>query len=113
MLQLTVLGEATLGMGMNPLLEAKFSAPDEDKRNWTVRTQEGRVERAVAYVADLLGTRPFLVGEHLTLADISVGTVLGMWRGALGQTLPDTLIAYKDRLAARPAFQRALAACTA
>ena len=112
-LQLTILGEATLGMGMNPLLEAKFSAPDEDKRNWTVRTQEGRVERAIAYVADLLGSSPFLVGDQLTLADISVGTVIGMWRGALGQTLPDTLLAYKDRLSARPAFQRAVASCTA
>jgi glutathione S-transferase len=107
-LQLTMLGEATIGMGLNPLLEARFTAPDEDQRNWTVRAQEGRVERSVRYVADLLGSREYLAGDGLTLADISVSTAIGMWRGALGQTLADSLVAYRDRLGARPAYQRAL-----
>jgi glutathione S-transferase len=106
-LQMTVFGEATLGMGLNPLLEARFAAPDADKHNWSVRTQEARVEKAVRYTAEILGERPFLAAAGLTLADISVSSALGMWTGALGHALPDTLVAYRERLAARPAYQRA------
>jgi glutathione S-transferase len=106
-LQMTVFGEATIGMGLNPLLEAHFVAPDADKRNWSVCAQEARVEKAMHYVAGMLGDDPFLAGADLTLADISVTCALGMWRGALGRTLPDKLVSYCERLAARPAYQRA------
>ena len=44
-LQLTVFGEASIGAGMNPLLMAKFGAPEADKRPWLVRVQESRVEQ--------------------------------------------------------------------
>jgi hypothetical protein len=36
-----------------------------------------------------------------------VSCALGMWRGALGLPLPDKLVAWRERLAARPAYQRA------
>jgi glutathione S-transferase len=106
-LQMTVFGEATIGMGLNPLLEARFVAPDADKDNWSVRTQAARVEKAVLYVAEILGDRPFLAGAGLTLADISVSSALSMWAGPLGHALPDTLVAYRERLAARSAYHRA------
>jgi glutathione S-transferase len=106
-LQMTVFGEATIAAVLNPLLAAHFVAPEPDKRNWSVRGQEGRVKQAVGYVADMLGSDPFLAGRELTLADISVSTALGIWRGALGGALPDTLLAYQERMAARPAYQRA------
>jgi glutathione S-transferase len=106
-LQMTVFGEATIGMGLNPIVEARFAAPDADKRNWSVCTQEARVDKAVRYTTEVLGDSPFLAGADLTLADISVAPVLAMWTGALGHTLPDTLVAYRERLAARPAYQRA------
>ena len=109
-LQMTVYGEAAVGMGLNPLLEAKFAAPDEDKQNWTVRAQERRVERAVRYVSDMLGDNQFLVGSQLTLADISVSCMLGIWCGVFGRPLPDNLTGYRERLTARPAYQRAAAA---
>ena len=105
-LQLTVLGEATIGAALNPLLAAHFVAPPADKRNWSVRAQEAQVKQAIAYVADMLGADPFLAGADLTLADISVSTALSMW-GALGQALPEKLAAYQARMAARPAYQRA------
>ena len=107
-LQMAVFGEATIGAGINPLLAAHFGAPEADKRNWSVLAQETRVEQALRYVADLLGADPYLAGANFTLADISVSCALGIWRGALGQALPDKLVAYRERLAARPAYQRAL-----
>ncbi len=106
-LQMTVFGETAIGMGINPLLDAHFAAPEAEKQSWLVRTQEARVERALHYVADMLGAAPFLAGEDLTLADISVSCALGIWKGALGKALPDRLAAYRERLSARPAYQRA------
>jgi len=109
-LQMAVFGEAAIGAEMNSLLAAHFAAPEADKRNWSVRTQEARLERAIAYAADMLGDGPCLAGADVTLADISVSCALGIWKGALGKPLPDKLVAYRERLAARPAYQRALKA---
>jgi glutathione S-transferase len=106
-LQMTVFGEATIAAALNPLLAAHFVAPEADKRNWSVRGQEGRIKQAVGYVADMLGSNSFLAGDELTLADISVSTALGIWRGALNGALPDKLAAYQETMAARPAHQRA------
>jgi glutathione S-transferase len=107
-LQLTVFGEAAIGGGMNTLMAAHFGAPEADKRNWSVRGLESRIETSMGYVANLLGENQFLAGRDLTLADISISTALGIWKGALGKSIPDKLNAYRERLATRPAYQRAL-----
>jgi glutathione S-transferase len=106
-LQMTLFGETTIGAGINPLLGAHFVAPEAEKRNWSVQWQEARIEQALRYVVEVLGDQPFLAGADLTLADISVGCAIGIWKGALGKALPDPLVAYRERLAARPAYQRA------
>jgi glutathione S-transferase len=106
-LQLTIFGEATLGAGMNPLMMAKFAAPDADKRNWNVTAGEARMEQAVGYIATRLGAKPFLAGDSFTLADISISTALDMWKGALGKPIPDSLTAWRDRVQSRPAYLRA------
>jgi glutathione S-transferase len=108
-LELTVFGEATLGAGINTLLAAHFAAPEADKRNWSVRGTHARLEQAISHTADMLGKYPYLAGSELSLADISVSCALGMWQGALGLALPDKLIAWRKRLGARPAYERALA----
>jgi glutathione S-transferase len=79
-LQLTVFAEATIGAGMNPLPAARFAAPEAEKRNWSVRVQEARIPQAVGYVADMLGTDPFLAGADLTLADSTCGAALSARR---------------------------------
>jgi glutathione S-transferase len=112
-LQLTVFGETEIGANLNPLLAARFGAPEADKRNWSIRGIEQRVSRAVEYAATLVQDRSYLVGEELTLADISVTCGMGIWQGALGGELPAGLAAYQDRLRARPAYQRARARCVA
>ena len=108
-LQLTIFSEATLGGRMNTLMEARFAAPDADKDNWSVRTLGNRMTHALGYLSDLLGDQPYLAGDHLTLADIANVTALGMWRGALDGQAPANLAAWRDRLAERPAYQRAQA----
>ena len=110
-LQLTLFGETEVGMNLNALLAAHFMAGEADKRNWSVIGLEQRVRRAIHYTATLIGGRSYLVGDDLTLADISVSCGLGMWQGALGGQLPDALTAYQERLRARPAYQRAESRC--
>lgn len=108
-IQLTVHGETTLGGYMNPLMMAKFAAPDADKVSWLSRTLEDRVEAALSFVAGLLGDNQYLAGDTFTLADISVSTALDMWKGALGKPVPDAFAAWRERVQARPAYQRASA----
>lgn len=110
-LQLTLFGETELGMTLNPLIGARFLAGAADKRNWSVIGLEQRVERACTYLQTLLGTRAFLVGDGLSLADISVSCGLGIWQGALDGELPKALVVYQDGLRARPAYERARVRC--
>jgi glutathione S-transferase len=110
-LQLTLFGETEIGMNLNPLIGAHFMAAEADKRNWSVIGLEQRVKRAIQYAETLIHGRSYLVGDDLTLADISVSCGLGIWQGALGGQLPEELTAYQDRLCARPAYQRAKSRC--
>jgi glutathione S-transferase len=98
-------------MNLNPLIAAHFMAGESDKRNWSVIGLEQRVKRVIQYAETLIHNRSYLVGNDLTLADISVSCGLGMWQGALRGRLPDGLTAYQDRLRARPAYQRAKSRC--
>lgn len=110
-LQLALFGETELGMTLNPLIAARFMAGPADKRNWSVVGLEQRVDRAVAYAESLIAQRTFLVGDTLTLADLSVSCGLKIWQAALDGVLPAGLKAYQERLALRPAYQRASARC--
>jgi glutathione S-transferase len=107
--QMAVFAETSLGSGMNTLMMAHFAAPDADKRNWSVKAQEERVENGLAYVERLLGEQQFLAGDRLTIADIAVSTTLGMWSGALGKPVPPKLAAWRARLMERDAYKRAAA----
>ena len=109
-LQWTVFSEATFGAALGPLMTARFTAPEADKGNWSVRSQAAVAQQSLAYLSDSLGEGPWLAGAEFTLADIAVSTGLAMWRGALGGVLSDTLAAYQARATARPAYQRARAA---
>jgi glutathione S-transferase len=86
-------------------------AGEADKRNWSVIGLEQRVKRAIQHAETLIHGRSYLVGDDLTLADISVSCGLGIWQGALGGQLPEELTAYQERLRARPAYQRARSRC--
>ncbi|MDB5468848.1 MAG: hypothetical protein JWR84_408 [Caulobacter sp.] len=112
-LQLTVMSETAVGMSMNPLMAAKFGAPDEHKRNWSVGVLEQVLGGSIGFIEAQLGDGDYLVAGRLTLADMAFATALGIWRGALGGVLNERLAAYHAGLAARPAYQRAVAAMKA
>lgn len=103
-------GETTLGAYMNPLMMAKFAAPEGQKVNWVTGALESRLGDALSFVAGVLGTNDYLAGATFTLADISVSTAFDMWTGALGKEVPAALTVWQARVKARPAYQRAAAA---
>ena len=109
-LQMTVFGETALGATMNPLMMAKFAAPDGQKVNWLTGALESRLSDALSFAAGVLGTNDYLAGGTFTLADISVSTAFDMWTGALGKAVPEALTAWQARVKARPAYARAAAA---
>lgn len=108
-MQLCVFSEATLGAGLNTLMMAHFAAPEADKTNWSVTATAARVEQALGFVEQLLGDAPYLAGAQFSLADIAITTAIGMRQGALGQAPSAKLGAYRDRMMARPAYERAKA----
>ncbi|MDE2331937.1 MAG: glutathione S-transferase family protein [Bradyrhizobium sp.] len=111
-LQFTLFGEATLASPMSPLLAERFSAPNNAKRNWSVVGIESRLKSDMERLSDQLGDREFLVGDSLTLADISVVTALRIWMRGLSQDVPAGLRRYCEQIGERPAFKRALMAHT-
>jgi glutathione S-transferase len=110
-LHLAEFGEATLGAGVNPLLAAHFMAPEPDKDNWSTRAQRSRLVRALLYLGGMLGDQEFLADARLTLADISIAPALGLCQGILAVPLPGNLDAYRQRMQARAAYQRANLRC--
>jgi glutathione S-transferase len=107
-LQLTLFGETEVAMNINPLIAAHFMAGDADKRNWSVVGLEKRVERALQFASSLVEKKSFLVGDSLTIADISVSCGLGMWEGALRGGLPEQLRVYQERLRSKSFISKGL-----
>ena len=80
--------------------------------NARIHTMDAQHPEAGAMVWDE-GGKLLAVGDALTLADLSVSCGLNIWQAALGGVLPAGLKAYQERLALRPAYQRAVARCAA
>jgi glutathione S-transferase len=74
-----------------------------------VERATARFVTAAALIESALGDNDYLVGNEFSVADIVVGSVLGFARTGEITELPDGVVAYVDRLEARPARQRAVA----
>ena len=75
----TVLNWHELGNGINDavvarMLEGRRTAECQNAEG--IKKQELKVERALQYAEDRIGSNDFLVGNRLTLADISLGVAL-------------------------------------
>ena len=75
---------------------------------WIAR-QRGKVDRALASMAEELGTRSWCCGDFFNLADIAVGCCLGFMEVRLPEvawrTGYPTLAKLADKLAQRPSFK--------
>jgi glutathione S-transferase len=110
-LQFLHLGEASLAAPLALALRTRRLAPDDQKANFTADLCRDVFRRRLAVVdKHLADGRVYLMGERLTIADISVGYALHLAqaRGA-EELLTSRTLAYLERLRARPTFQRAAA----
>jgi len=106
-LQFLLFGEAGMAMYGNPLVAAKFFAPQDKRANWTSDYLKATFTKRLRFLEDQLGGARYLLGDRFTAADISVGYTIGMAGFAADIALSPTLNAYHERLKARPAYQRA------
>jgi glutathione S-transferase len=107
--QFLIFGEASMAAPLNPVLRTIFSAPEDQKQNFTVEAAKNIFRMRLKDLESQLGKGDYMAGEF-SAADISVGWALGL--GATlgldaGFTAP--VQDYFSRLVARPAFQAAAA----
>ncbi len=103
--QFLVFGEASMAAPLNPVLRTLFSAPDDQKQNFTVDAAKTIFRQRLKDVEAQLAKREHMAGDF-TAADISVGWSLGL--GTVLGLDTDYAPAVRDyfaRMQARPAFQ--------
>lgn len=110
--QFLLFGEASLAAIMAPVIATVMRAPKEHRENWTVDLIRTRFAKRLEVVSKQLSTLPYIAGEAFTLADIAVVYMINMALNhemfGMKHLVPDDIVAYRDRLAQRPAFQRAM-----
>jgi glutathione S-transferase len=101
------LGDGVADAGITAFLERKRE-PSRQDAAWIAR-QMDKVDAGIGAIARELGSRPFLGGEHMNLADIACGCALFWtefrmpelgWRDAR-----PNLRAWAERLEMRPSFE--------
>jgi glutathione S-transferase len=75
-----------------------------------VENASARFVKTAGVIENALGNADYLVGNTFSVADIVVGSVLGFARTGEITELPTSVVPYVDRLEARPARRRAVAA---
>ena len=94
------------GSAMLPLLLALYAGLLGDAAAALRPRIDGEIENHFSYMERALGDRKFFVGDDLTGADIQLLFVLEAAGGRL-EPYP-ALVAYRDRLHARPAYRRSI-----
>ena len=94
------------GSAMLPLLMALYATFLGDAAAVLQPRIDSEIENHFSYMESRLGDRPFFVGSELTGADIQLLFVLEA-AGARLTPYP-RLVAYRDRMHARPAYRRAI-----
>ncbi len=107
-LQFLHLGEASLMTPLGFMARTRRLSP-ESEDSFTARHCAGMFKRSLQTIeTQLADGRPHLTGDALTIADISVGYALYFAvRRGFGSFMAARTAGYQERLASRPAFQRA------
>jgi glutathione S-transferase len=86
-----------------------FVLPEEMRLPAIKESLRWEFDRSATRLADTLGDKPFLMGETMTIPDLLLAHCT-RWAAAANFPVTDArIIAHRDRMLARPAFQRAAA----
>jgi glutathione S-transferase/3-isopropylmalate dehydratase len=104
------LGESGMAAYLNVIVGSKFMAPEGEKDNFGARVAERMYFNRLEVVTRQLAKASMMAGEKFTAADISVTYALGMAETlGLANKFGPAIVAYRARMAERPAYQRAVA----
>ena len=107
------LGEAGLAASIFFVVGARNFAPESERNNWSAGQALGVWESRLRLVTRQLARSPYLAGETVTAADISVTYALELAKRAGGVTLGEAERAYVARTSGRDAYERAMETCQA
>ena len=91
------------------LAEVDFFIADEQKKADRRPDVLKAVEAKLAQLATALGSRPYLVGDQFTIADMMMSSVLKILHHTDLVNRYPTLMLYRDRCFDRPAYKKAIA----
>ena len=97
------------GSAMLPFLLGRYAGRLGEAAKPILPRISSEVLNHLGYISASLGSRPYLMGESFTAADIQVMFVLIVAQATGALAAFPTLGAYLERLQARPAYQRASA----
>ena len=97
---------SSIGPPMSALLVGLIRSRPEQRDNAAIESARRKALVAWTIVEDELGSRPYLAGSGLTLAEIVLGTMVYRWHGfPIERPLLRNLKAWYERLRERPAFK--------
>lgn len=100
---------ATMHMqGFSRVLRPQKFAKSESDLDWVQGNGRDIVMKAAGFLSEQLGENDFIMGDRLTIADAALFYTMFWGVARLKLDLPANLIAYFDRISARPAAQRAM-----
>lgn len=102
--------EATAMPPVSTMAQNLFIKPEDKRIPATIPEAQEKITKMLGILEKDLGDRQYIAGDDFTAADIMMGyfLLLAKMFGVMGEGFPKTS-AYFDRLAARPAFQKASA----
>ncbi|GAA0274724.1 glutathione S-transferase family protein [Alteraurantiacibacter aestuarii] len=106
-LQFLHFGEADLATPIGTIFRTRIFTGEQS--NATIQDQLGQLKKRIAYLDDHLADgRDYVTGARFTIADISIGYAFLLAEFTKCEAvLPGHVVAYWQRLQARPAYQRA------
>lgn len=105
-----VFGEASLTWPQGVCLLYSLFEREDRRQPQVAEDMRGRVTALLDDTARRLEGRAFVAAGRFTMADISIGYALHLLQYiGMAETMPAVLQDYHRRLAARPAFERAIA----
>jgi glutathione S-transferase len=103
--------EATFGRPLGEIVNHRREFKDNPLPE-VVEEMKDRSRLAAIAVDNALTDKEWIMGSAFSAADVMLGLTLRSFMKHMGEELPGKLPAYRDRLAARPAYQAAIAAET-
>jgi len=100
----------TLSPAITPVFISLYRTPSTERNGGNVARQVSVLTETLVSLDRQMSCRPYIAGEHFTIADIAFGNSIWRWLAfpVVRPVLPN-LLAWQARVASRPAYQTHIA----